>query len=604
MTETGIVSVHSTASNADLEKILTRDGCVIIEDVLSNEAVDVLLSDLQPYLATKPTGNGNFTGFETKRLHSLFAKSEQIGDFITHPKVLELMDIALKPFCDNYQLTSNSITAIGPGETVQPLHRDDLLYPLAHDGVRNVCCTCFWALSDFTAENGATRLVPGSHLWDDERRPTEAETVQAVMKKGSLCVFVGGTYHGGGANVTSDEWRIGMFAGYVLGWLRQEQNYYMSVPPEQARQMPEQLARLVGYSVHRPYLGWIKDLQDPWIAINGYEELSRGGGNDMGTDGIDVPQQKRAIYRGQGTDPVVPAGSSDGTMKTVDASTDLDEIKGLLETDGCVIVKDVIEQDAIDQLLDDLAPYLSRKPTGENDFIGLETKRLHSLFAKSEQIGKFVTHDTVMSVVEQTLGPFCDNFQLSSNSITAIGPSETLQPLHRGDSLYPLPHPSPRNLNCTSFWALTDFTAENGATRMIPGSHLWDDDRQPTEAETVQAVMPKGSVCFFVGGIYHGGSANRTNQWRIGMFAGYILGWLRQEQNFYLTVTPEEAKLMPEKLARLIGYSMHRPFLGWVQDLQDPWDVLCGYQEGTSGGSDLYAAGTDDPIQAKEVAIL
>ncbi len=95
---------------------------------------------------------------------------------------------------------------------------------------------------------------------------------------------------------------------------------------------------------------------------------------------------------------------------------------------------------------------------------------------------------------------------------------------------------------------------------------------------------------------------NRTaDEWRIGMFSGYILGWLRQEQNFYLTAPPKIARKMPEKLARLLGYSLHKPFLGWVEDFQDPWDVLQGYEELSSGGGDLYASGAADPVQGANV---
>ena len=117
--------------------------------------------------------------------------------------------------------------------------------------------------------------------------------------------------------------------------------------------------------------------------------------------------------------------------------------------------------------------------------------------------------------------------------------------------------------------------------------------------------MSKGSACFFVSGIYHGGGSNITkNEWRIAMFAGYILGWLRQEQNFYLTVTPQEAAKLSERVGRLLGYGMHRPFLGWVHDLQDPWDVINGYEELSSAGSDLYANDASDPVQGPKVAVL
>ncbi len=290
MSEPRIPRLRATAGEEEIRSSLDRDGCVILENVIGHDLIDRMLDDLRPYMERKPTGNGDFSGYRTKRLHSLFAKSKELPAFILHPKVKQAADIALLPFCDNYQLNSNSITAIGPGETVQPLHRDDLLYPLAHPSERNACCTAFWALTDFSAENGATRLIPGSHRWDDARVPEESETVQAVMPKGSVCFFVGSLYHGGGANRTASEWRVGMFQGYCLGWLRQEQNFYLTVPPERAREMPEELARLLGYSLHRPFLGWVQDFQDPWDAINGYRELSSGG-SDLFAAGASRPVQ-------------------------------------------------------------------------------------------------------------------------------------------------------------------------------------------------------------------------------------------------------------------------------------------------------------------------
>ena len=146
------------------------------------------------------------------------------------------------------------------------------------------------------------------------------------------------------------------------------------------------------------------------------------------------------------------------------------------------------------------------------------------------------------------------------------------------------------------------YTESNGATRLVPGSHLWDDEREPTEAESVQAIMPKGSVCVFVGGVYHGGSHNVTaGEWRIGMFAGYILGWLRQEQYFCLTVPPEVARTLPEPVARLIGYEVHKPFLGFVTDFRDPYDMLCGYEEGSTGGRQLFADGEEALRQSSRV---
>ena len=288
MTGAGIETVDPDISRDEMDAIFKRDGCIIVRDAIGHEVIDALLSDLDPYLLRKPCGSGDILGSKTKRLHSLFGKSSRVQDFILHDKVLEIMDLELAPWCDNYQLNSNSITSIGPGETPQALHRDDLLYPLAHPSERNACCTAFYALTDFTEENGATRIIPGSHLWDDDRVPREDETVGAVMTKGSFCVFVGSTYHGGGRNTTADEWRTAMFTGFTLGWLRQEQNWYLSVTPEEVRLMPEKLARLLGFNVHAPFLGWVQDFQDPYDIIHGYEELSSGG-SDLYAEGQSRP---------------------------------------------------------------------------------------------------------------------------------------------------------------------------------------------------------------------------------------------------------------------------------------------------------------------------
>lgn len=288
MAQAAIETVGPDVSPDAMDRILKRDGCLIVRDAIGRDAIDGLLADLDPYLRRKPCGAGDFVGRRTKRLHSLLGKSRRTPDFILHETILGIMDLTLAPWCDSYQLNSNSITAIGPGETPQPLHRDDLLYPLAHPSERNACCTVFWALTDFTEDNGATRLIPGSHLWDDGRVPRDDETVGAAMPKGSFCAFVGGTYHGGGRNTTADEWRIAMFTGFALGWLRQEQNWYLSVTAEEVRRMPERLARLLGFNLHKPFLGWVQDFQDPYDVVHGYEELSSGGG-DLYADGADRP---------------------------------------------------------------------------------------------------------------------------------------------------------------------------------------------------------------------------------------------------------------------------------------------------------------------------
>ena len=265
--------VPGDANAEQIEKILLEDGVVIIDQLNSEEFVERILDEISPWYDRTQTGEGDWLGFKTRRLHGLLAKSASIRENVINPLILEVMDRVLGPWCDRYQMGSCSISSIGPGETAQELHRDDLMYPFSHPMERIPHVTTFWALHDFTEENGATRVIPGSHQWDDERAPQADETVPAEMKKGSVLITLGATYHGGGDNNSSDEWRHAMYTSYNLGWLKQEEAQFLVNPPEVARHYPERLQRLLGYQMHRPFLGWV-DLQDPVVVLNDYEELS------------------------------------------------------------------------------------------------------------------------------------------------------------------------------------------------------------------------------------------------------------------------------------------------------------------------------------------
>ena len=263
----------ATTPAEQIATALLRDGCVIIERLLEKSFVDRILDDVQPWFGRVPEGSGEWLGFSTRRLHALLRKSEAIRENVCHPLILDVVDRVLGPWCDKFQMGSCSLTSIGPGEQAQELHRDDLMYPFKHPTERVLHCTTFWALSDFREDNGATRIIPGSHRWDDEYIPTRDETVAAVMPKGSVVLYLGGTWHGGGANVTEGEWRTAMYTSYNLGWLKQEEAQFLTNLPEVARHYPEQLQRLIGYQMHSPFLGWY-DLQDPIVVLQDYEELS------------------------------------------------------------------------------------------------------------------------------------------------------------------------------------------------------------------------------------------------------------------------------------------------------------------------------------------
>jgi hypothetical protein len=292
------------------------------------------------------------------------------------------------------------------------------------------------------------------------------------------------------------------------------------------------------------------------------------------------------------------------SLRTLPPDARPDEIVDAMRDDGACIVRDVLSPGQLDRIDADVTPWIERSQTGADDFTGRLTKRTGALVARCPKVRPVVTHPLVVDAANALLGPFCERIQLHLTQTIAILPGQGAQILHRDRLAWGGYIPKPIEPQFNTIWALTDFTEENGATRIIPGSHLWDDEREPRDEETIGAVMPKGSFCVFLGGTYHGGGRNTTaDQWRIAMFAGYALGWLRQEQNWYLSVTADEVREMPERLARLLGFNLHKPFLGWVQDFQDPYDIIHGYEELSSGGTDLYADGAERPVQGGNVKV-
>ena len=265
-----------------------------------------------------------------------------------------------------------------------------------------------------------------------------------------------------------------------------------------------------------------------------------------------------------------------------------------------MILENLADAATVDAVATDLAPDIARTPTGAGEFVGHKTRRTHTVLVNSPTAGALALHPAIEALNDAVLGPYCARYQLSSAAAIAIGPEETRQELHRDDLVYPLAHPSERQSVVTVIWALTDFTAANGATLVVPGSHRWDDERKPTLAEALPAEMPRGSAVYILGSAYHAGGANRADSVRIGLLYGYCLGWLRQEQNQYLAVPPDIARTLPEALQRLIGYAVHEPFLGW-HDLQDPIELLRGYEDQSAGARDLIPEGQAAAVQGERV---
>jgi len=174
---------------------------------------------------------------------------------VAHPLITAATEAFLAPFCDRFQLHLTQVIRIKPGQKAQVLHRDRLAWGGFLQRAIEPQLNTIWAVSDFTRENGATRVVPGSHMWDDGRGAHEDEITYAEMKAGSVILYTGSVIHSGGANV-SDGDRIGINITYSLGWLRQEENQYLSCPPEIAATLPDDLRRLIGYSMGSYALGY------------------------------------------------------------------------------------------------------------------------------------------------------------------------------------------------------------------------------------------------------------------------------------------------------------------------------------------------------------
>jgi len=237
-----------------LVQAIREDGALVIDDLISRAKVDAVMGELRPYMDATPVGRDSFTGFQTTRTGALVARSPQTRDLVMDPLILAACDAFLLPACDRYQLHLTQIIRIGPGQPAQVLHRDKLAWGGFLKGVEPQLNT-IWAMTDFTRENGATVVVPGSAGWEDGRRAAPDELAYAEMTAGSVLLYSGSVIHGGGENRTAQD-RVGLNLTYCLGWLRQEENQYLSCPPEIARTLEPALQALLGYSLGSYALGY------------------------------------------------------------------------------------------------------------------------------------------------------------------------------------------------------------------------------------------------------------------------------------------------------------------------------------------------------------
>ena len=242
-----------------------------------------------------------------------------------------------------------------------------------------------------------------------------------------------------------------------------------------------------------------------------------------------------------------------------------------LERDGYAVIEELVDKATMATLTEDLIPGFNAI---DPSTAGNCTRRIHSrTLAVSPILQNLVIHPVLLGVLDKMLGPHCVRYQISSVQGIEVHPGATDQNLHRDDDIFRIPHPHPC-FEVNMMWAVTDFTAQNGATRVVPGSHRLASGDKPDPTTAIPTEMSAGSVLLWQGATWHGAGANRTEMPRIGMYTGYSLGWLRQEEMMYLALPPDTVRPMSEQLQRLIGYELKGSMtLGWLDGL-DPREVL------------------------------
>jgi ectoine hydroxylase-related dioxygenase (phytanoyl-CoA dioxygenase family) len=276
---------HASHDTDPVVAALERDGAVIIEDLLPASVVTAVNEEVQRAVdAADPNEElfnpimQAFHGPHTRQVTGVAGISRTFAtDVICAPMLLDVCDRVLLPSCARYQLNIGHLLQRGPGADEQWLHRDEVVWsdvPWPHPELQLASVIAFVG---FTKDNGATRIVPGSHRWPDralspaeqaaQPAPAADQIAYAEMPAGSAVIYSGGVLHAGGANVT-DIPRRGAHLSYCLGWLRTEENNYLAVPPAMAATLPRAAQEIIGYAIYDGigrgggYLGMLR-LQDP-----------------------------------------------------------------------------------------------------------------------------------------------------------------------------------------------------------------------------------------------------------------------------------------------------------------------------------------------------
>jgi ectoine hydroxylase-related dioxygenase (phytanoyl-CoA dioxygenase family) len=245
-----------------------------------------------------------------------------------------------------------------------------------------------------------------------------------------------------------------------------------------------------------------------------------------------------------------------------------------LDTDGYTVVDDAFDielADALDADIDRLERDLDIR-VGGNGFEGRATTRVYNLLAHGSLYEQIPVHPLVLALMQHLLGsaPL-----VSSLSSITIHPGEIAQPIHADDQVMPLPKPHAA-ITANSMWAITDFVEANGATRIIPGTHL--ADHSPVYGQhydSICAEMPRGSILVWHGSLWHGGGANATSRRRRGIAMNYCAGWIRQQENQQLGIPLDRVAAFDPALQELCGFGVYKGLIGHI-DRRAPADRLWG----------------------------
>lgn len=258
---------------AELAQAIDEAGCCVVADAVEPATMDAVAAELAVFQERASIGASDFEGHRTRRLGSPLPRSATFQSIAMHPAVMAAGDLVLG-HASSWRFSAAEYIEIGPGETGQRIHRDQWKYDTV-DFDFEVELNGMWAITDFTEANGATRIAPGSHRWGNREKVEPSDTVAAEMSKGSLLLYTGSVYHGGGNN-DSDEWRSGLSLQHALGWLTQSTNQFLECAPSEVGHWSDELLRFVGYAKTGNGLGYWRDSEDPLSAVFPDREFERG----------------------------------------------------------------------------------------------------------------------------------------------------------------------------------------------------------------------------------------------------------------------------------------------------------------------------------------